>query len=103
MTLYLKVVLLLALHLLEALDVSPHFVFVMATSGVNISPGVLFDLTAGLLPECFFLLLNSLSLCALSCYLEVALAGAKDVGRALLGLVKLLPSLGNSKFKCGSW
>lgn len=89
----LEVVLLLALGLLEGVDVPPHLLIVVPPGGVDVGTGNLFDLAGGVLSQGLLLLFESLSLCSLGGDLHVALAGAEHIGGALLGLIELLPSL----------
>jgi hypothetical protein len=93
MTLNLQVVLLLSLHLLEGLDVSPQLVFVVTAGSIDVGSGIFFDLPACVLSKSFLLLFDPLALGSLGSNLHVSLAGAEDVSCPLLGLIELLPGL----------
>ena len=97
MLLHLHEVLLVTLLLLDIVHVSPDLLLEVPLGRIDICPHDVL-LTAVLrLSEGLLLVLNSLSLCTLSCHFQVALARTEDVVGALLGLVELFPCLYTQK------
>jgi len=90
-------ILLLLLLVLKVVYIASHLVFEHLLSLVNVLSYLILELAALHLADTLFLLFLSLSVCPLSGYFHVALAGVQDVRGALFGFIEFLPCLKNGK------
>ena len=90
-------VFLLLLLVLKVVYIASHLVFEHLLSLVNVLSYLILELATLHLADGLFLFSLSLSLCPLSGYLHIALAGIEDVGCALFGFIEFLPCLKKGK------